>query len=106
MGYYLADGIYPKWAIIVQTIREPSDRKKAHFEKMQEAYRKNVEREFGILQARFAIIKGPARFWDQEDLYYIMQKCVILHNMIIEHQHDKEDDEATGLLHERPLNIS
>lgn len=72
MGYYLADGIYPKWATIVQTIRAPSDRKKAHFARMQEAYRKDVERAFGVLQARFTIVKGPAHFWNQVDLYYIM----------------------------------
>ena len=35
-----------------------------------------------------------------------MQTCVILHNMLIEHQRDEEDDQATELLHERPLNIS
>lgn len=106
MGYYLADGIYPKWATIVQTIREPSDRKKAHFARMQEAYRKDVERAFGVLQARFAIVKGPARFWDQVDLYYIMKTCVILHNMIIEYQRDEEDVEAAELLRERPLQVS
>lgn len=58
MGYYLANCIYPKWATIVQTIREPNDRKKAHFARMQEACRKDIERAFGMLQARFAIVKG------------------------------------------------
>ena len=80
--------------------------KKAHFAKMQEALRKDMERAFGVLQARFAIVKGPARFWDQEDLYYIMQTCVILHNMIIYYQRGEEDDEATELLHKRPPNVS
>ena len=65
-----------------------------------------MERVFGVLQARFAIVKGPARFWDQEDLYYIMQTCVILHNMIIDYQRGEEDDEATELLRERPPNVS
>ena len=37
-----------------------------------------------MLQARFAIIRGPARLWHHEDLTFIMKACIILHNMIIE----------------------
>ena len=37
-----------------------------------------------MLQARFAIVRGPARFWHHEDLTFIMKACIILHNMIIE----------------------
>ena len=37
-----------------------------------------------MLQARFAIVRGPTRFWHQEDLSFIMKACIILHNMIIE----------------------
>jgi hypothetical protein len=44
---------------------------------------------FGIFQARFAIVRGPARFWDQEVLWYIMNACVIMHNMIIENERGK-----------------
>ncbi|KAL3653755.1 hypothetical protein CASFOL_003436 [Castilleja foliolosa] len=55
MGYYLANGIYPKWATLVQTISQPQGRKKKLFARMQEAYRKDVERAFGVLQSRFAI---------------------------------------------------
>ncbi|XP_074323093.1 uncharacterized protein LOC141660034 [Apium graveolens] len=106
MGYYLADGIYPKWATIVQRIRAPNDRKKAHFARMQEAYRKDVERAFGVLQARFAIVKGPSRFWDQEDMYYIMTTCIILHNMIIEYQREQEDDETIELLRDTSPQLS
>ena len=57
MGYYLADGIYPKWSTIVQTIQEPRSPKNKYFATQQEACRKYVERAFGVLQSRFAIVK-------------------------------------------------
>jgi hypothetical protein len=57
MGYYLTDGIYPEWATRVKSIKEkngvPLTRKEAHFTKAQEADCKDIERDFGVLQARF-----------------------------------------------------
>jgi hypothetical protein len=84
MGYYLADGIYPDWATFVKTIREPGNRAEAEFAKSQEAAQKDIERAFGVLQARFAIVRGLAQFWDMDTLKYIMTTRAILHNMIIE----------------------
>ena len=84
MGYYLADGIYPNWATFVKTISLPQGSKNKHFAAAQELARKDVERAFGVLQARFAIVRGPARFWDEETLANIMKACIIMHNMIIE----------------------
>ena len=45
-GYYLADGIYPKWPIFVKTILYPSDEKEEKYKKVQESARKDVERTF------------------------------------------------------------
>ena len=59
---------------------------------MQKSFRKHVERAFGILQARFAIVRGPARGWDREDIQYIMMTCIILHNMIVEDERDETGD--------------
>ncbi|KAF8395268.1 hypothetical protein HHK36_019210 [Tetracentron sinense] len=54
----------------------------------QESARKDVERAFGVLQARFAIVRGPARFWKCETLKDIMKACIIIHNMIVEDERD------------------
>jgi hypothetical protein len=72
----------------MKTIFNPQNKKEDEFAKMQEACRKDIERAFGVLQARFAIVRGPARFWDERTLRNIMTYCVILHNMIIEDERD------------------
>ncbi|KAK1663483.1 hypothetical protein QYE76_051642 [Lolium multiflorum] len=59
--YYLADDIYPDWATLVKIVRNPNSGKTRRFAKMQEACRKDVERGFGVLQARWAIFRHPAR---------------------------------------------
>jgi hypothetical protein len=84
MGYYLADGIYPNWAAFVKTINHPMEQKSQHFKVVQESARKDIERAFGVLQSRFAVIRGPAYGWDREQLNDIMMTCIILHNMIVE----------------------
>jgi hypothetical protein len=65
MGYYLADGIYPPWSTFVKTIKAPANLKDKNFVAAQESQRKDVERAFGVLQARFAIIRNPARLSDE-----------------------------------------
>ncbi|XP_042962337.1 uncharacterized protein LOC122296601 [Carya illinoinensis] len=93
MGYYLADGIYPQWATFVKTISAPQGNKKKYFAAAQESARKDVEHAFGVLQARFAIIRGPARFFHIETLNEIMMACIILHNMIIEDERADNGEE-------------
>jgi hypothetical protein len=92
MGYYLADGIYPQWVTFVKPIPSPQGNKRKYFTKVQAAVRKEVERAFGVLQSRFAIVRGPARFWDQDTLGQIMTACIIMHNMIVEDERDAEGD--------------
>ncbi|GJZ26420.1 ALP1-like protein isoform X1 [Tanacetum coccineum] len=62
-GYYLVDGIYPELAPLVKTIPEPSndDHKRILFKQKQESARKDVERAFGVLKKKWAILANPAR---------------------------------------------
>ncbi|XP_047949448.1 uncharacterized protein LOC125195327 [Salvia hispanica] len=88
MGYYLADGIYPQWPVFLKTIRCPLGDRRRYFARAQESARKDVERAFGVLQSRFALVKGPTRFFYQGDIADIMYACIIMHNMIIEDEHE------------------
>ncbi|XP_057724086.1 uncharacterized protein LOC130940055 [Arachis stenosperma] len=95
MGYYLADGIYPEWATFVKSISKPQDEKRKLFAQYQEGQRKYVERAFGVLQARFPIIRGPAHFWEKKKLANIMRAYIILHNMIVEDEKDSYAENFT-----------
>ncbi|XP_026435213.1 uncharacterized protein LOC113332932 [Papaver somniferum] len=94
-GYYLADGIYPKWSTLVQCYRQPPvgalGRSHRHFNTAQMAARKDVERAFGILKRKFTIICGPYRGLSPREMRKTM---LILHNMII--QETRRDSEWTN----------
>ncbi|XP_056685565.1 uncharacterized protein [Spinacia oleracea] len=88
MGYNLTDGICPKSAAFIPTISLPQNEKEGLFAKLQESRRKDVERAFGVLQARFAIIRQPALARNTSMLGKIMIACIIIHNMIVEDERD------------------
>ena len=77
MAYYLADGIYPSYPTFVKSIRLPQSEPDKLFAKYQEGYQKDIERAFGVLQARFKIIREPARMWEILYLAIIMRSCII-----------------------------
>ncbi|XP_048615643.1 uncharacterized protein LOC111213371 [Brassica napus] len=86
LAYYLTDSIYPKWSTFIQSISNPQGPEAELFAKVQESTRKDVERAFGVLQARFAIVKNPAILWDKRQIGMVMRTCIILHNMIVENE--------------------
>jgi hypothetical protein len=67
----------------------PQGDKRKWFAQHQEGARKDIERAFGVLQSRFAIIRKPTRSWQLDALKCIIDTCIILHNMIA------EDERAT-----------
>ncbi|XP_026399799.1 uncharacterized protein LOC113295686 [Papaver somniferum] len=94
-GYYLVDGVYPKWFTLVQCYRHPPvgalGHSYRHFNNRQMAVRKDVEHTFGILKRKFDIICGPYRVLGAREMHKTMLTCRILHNMVIQETHrDKE----------------
>jgi len=86
--YFLADGIYPEWAIFVKTHSDPIGDKELTFAKRQEAVRKDVECAFGIIVQKFHILKRPLRQWYIDSIIDLLHACVIIHNMTIAHYSD------------------
>ena len=84
MPYFLVDGIYPQWYVFLKAVPDPVSNAETLFTTMHEAIRKDVERGFGVLQARWTMLKMPGRKWSLAKLSKIMHACIILHNMIIE----------------------
>jgi hypothetical protein len=97
IGYYLADGIYPEWAVFVKSIRMPISEKDKLYAEKQEGARKDIERAFGVLRHRFSILKRPARLYDRDQLRDIVLACVILHNMIVEDEKEEDIEENLDL---------
>jgi hypothetical protein len=75
----------------VKTISTPQGAKNKHFAAVQESTRKDVERAFGVLQARFAMVRQSARMFKLPELKEIMTACIILYNMIVEDERDEQD---------------
>jgi Plant transposon protein len=63
----------------------------------QEAVRKDVECAFGVLVARFHILKRPCLLPNREDIASVMLCCVILHNMIVDARRDKYARDMHGM---------
>nr|GEV46762.1 hypothetical protein [Tanacetum cinerariifolium] len=83
-GYYLTDGIYPEWVVLMKSIAQPgsNDVKRIRYTQAHEATRKDVERAFGVLKKKWAIIRTPARSRSLKKIMHLMYTCIILHNMI------------------------
>ena len=59
-------------AHLSKSIKDPKTRKQCEFARVQEAARKDIEIAFMVLQSRFAIVHGPAHFWDKQPPNNIM----------------------------------
>jgi hypothetical protein len=85
-GYYLTDGIYPRYSTFVKAYPYPTDPKEKKFKKLQESARKDIERAFGVLKGKWKILERHLRPTTVDKIGKIVYTCCILHNMIIKHE--------------------
>jgi len=86
--YYLVDGIYPPFAFFVSPFPDPTTEVETTFNRLQEALRKDVQRLYAFLTARFHIVFHPARHVTVESMVTVAKAVAILHNMVTEKRPD------------------
>nr|GEW38134.1 putative nuclease HARBI1 isoform X2 [Tanacetum cinerariifolium] len=59
-----------------------NDVKRIRYKQAHEAAIKDVERAFGVLKKKWAIVRTPARSRSLKRITHLMYTCIILHNMI------------------------
>ncbi|GKB63946.1 putative nuclease HARBI1 isoform X2 [Tanacetum coccineum] len=70
------------WAQCPQAYRAQFSRGDSGYKQAHEAARKDVERAFGVLKKKWAIVRTPAQSRSLKRITHLMYTCIILHNMI------------------------
>jgi Plant transposon protein len=90
-AYFLANGIYPAWALFIKMIRNAMSPKVKRYASAQDSVRKVVERAFAALVARWHILKQPCRLASRDEMANVMKACILFNNMIVEACRDNYD---------------
>jgi hypothetical protein len=76
-GYYLTDGIYPSWSVLMKGVPLPEQEKHKIFSMKQSTLRKDVKCAFELLKKRFNILVIPDRSYSQCTLLgLIVRTCM------------------------------
>lgn len=92
--FVLVDGIYPRYSRFVKTLKQPVSENEKRFAKWQEGARKDVERAFGVLQAKFQAVARPIHTIKLSDIGAMVTTCLVLHNICV-------SDRVMGDVHAR-----
>jgi Plant transposon protein len=68
----------------LKTIRNAMSPKEKCYASAQEAVRKDVERAFAALVARWHILKPPCHLASRDEIENVMKPCILMDNMIKE----------------------
>jgi len=83
------DGIYPRFAFSVSPFPDPPTEVEVTSDRLQEAPRKDVERLYAVLTARFHIALHPSNYSTVEEMITVNKAVAILHNVVTEKRRDE-----------------
>lgn len=91
MLYYLADGVYPQYPIFARPFSRAASNtlKRRTYNRLHEALRKDVERLYGFMTARFHILLYLAKFHSVDRIVRTAKAVAILHNMVVVNRRDE-----------------
>ena len=92
--WIMVDGIYPELSRFVKTIRCPLTPSEHRYAKWQESARKDVERGFGVLKRKFAILTKLIELWSKIDITNVVFATIILHNMMVKQRTERKEVES------------
>ena len=86
--YNLVNGNFPPFAFFVSPFPDPTTEVETTFNRLQEALRKDVERLYAVLSARYHIALHPARHVTVKTMVTVAKAVAILQNMVTEKRRD------------------
>jgi hypothetical protein len=95
--YLICDGGYHLWRVLQRCNVVTSDPKMLFLMNRITSARKDVECTFGVVKARFRILKVAILNQELSDVRNIFMTCCIFHNMLLDHD-DSGDFEDNGRL--------
>jgi hypothetical protein len=94
---YLVDGIYPPLTRFLSSESDPHTKLAYSYARDQEAFRKDVERGFGVLKLKFLSLLHPINLHHKDDIYYLVLACILMHNMMVEARVENNEEESAYL---------
>jgi len=85
---YLVDGIDHRFACFVSPFPDPTTEVEVTLNRLQEALRKDVERLYAVLTARFHVALYPVKYSTVKQMVTVTKAVAILHNMVTEKRRD------------------
>lgn len=81
--YFICDGGYPNKVIFINPYGSRWIPKEVYWSEWLESVRKDVECTFGILKARFRILRNAVLLQTQQQIDNVFTTCCMLHNILL-----------------------